>query len=282
MSSRSTCPHDPMADGRYRRLARYARCLLHGDPLVRIVHQPDVFAFRTPAAGDAFEFTVNVYFMWCLEGADSVKRLVAYSERLRTEVEEDLLRRLRPMSRQFAPYEPDKAEAEIGTALTALLASTTFSFQGRTVRTIPGRILVQPADEVRQIQQEAWKRRQAMDNTNDLAKLLKDQLAERRELWARFLSEGIDKSLTRYAVSLAEDPERAAEVVKEMEDDQLERLKETTNTFIEQTKKYEQEDLFDTMISYETVLRGLAEAAGIELPAPKRPFGEPPEEDPGR
>lgn len=279
MSTPFACPHPPVADPRHRRWARYVRCLLHGDPLIRVGHQTDAFVFRTPAAGDAFDFTVNVSFTWCMEGADPVKQLAAYAEGLRSGLEEDLLGRLRPMSRRFAPYEPDRAEEEIGAALTALLASTTFAFQGRTIRTVPGRVIVLPADEVRKIQQETWKRRQEMDNGNELAKRLKAQLGERRELWARFLSEGTDKSLTRYAVTLAEDPKQAAEVVKQMEDDQLERLKETTNTFIEQAREYEESDLFDRMISYETVLRGLAEAAGIELPEPKRPFGEPPGDD---
>lgn len=75
-------------------------------------------------------------------------------------------------------------------------------------------------------------------------------------------------------MTLAEDPKQAADVVRQMEGDQLERLRETTNTFIDQAREHEGHDLFDWMISHETVLRGLADAAGIELPAPKRPFGE--------
>lgn len=271
------CSHDTLDDTRGRRIAKGVRCALRGEANRRVIHPGDAFLLRTPAEGDAYEFTVAVHITWCVEGDETVKRLRARLPRFHRDLEERLLRRLRPVVRAYPPYEPQKAEEKAGPEVDTELSNVEYRFDHGCARPRAGRVLVSPAKEVRDLQRVAWKRRQEMTNGHDLAELLKTQLGERREWWTAFLGDGLDQWLTPYAVELAEDPNAAPEVVRRLRDDEKERITELAETFKKQTHGYRQSDDFDTMISNETVLRHLIKTIGLPVPPPGHPFGEPPD-----
>lgn len=277
MSHPCGCAHDPAGEARSRRVTGHIKHVLRGDANQRTAHPADVFLLRTPAKGDAYEFVVTVHITWCIEGTESVKRLKARTPELNANLEDRLLHVIRPISRKHPPYEPQKAEEELAPRINAELAAATYRFDRGSAQARHGRVLVNPAKEVRETQRTAWKRHQELANAHELARLLREQLGERRGWWDQFLSEGLDRWLTPYAVELAENPEIASDVVKRIRDDQRERVTELADTFEGQVRRYKRSDDFDTMLSSETILRHLIKAVGLPVPPPGHPFGEPPD-----
>lgn len=271
------CSHPLVDDNTARALRKRVTTTLRGDVYRRITHPPDVFLLRTPARGDAFEFTVHVHITWCVEGREPVKRLKARLPSFGQDLEERLLRVVRPISRAHEPYKPQDAEEALFPAVHAELATAEYPFEDGSARARPGRLLVSPAKEVREIARTAWKRRQELVNGHELAELLKDHLGERRGWWDTFLNDGLDHWLTPYAVELAENPNLATEVVKQLRDDQREHISELAEKVEKQVRGYRESDDFATMLTNETVLRHLIKTIGLPVPPSGSPFGEPPD-----
>ena len=118
-----------------------------------------------------------------------------------------------------------------------------------------------------------------MVHGHHLAKLLRQQLGQRRGWWEDFINEGLGDWLTPYAVKLAEDPDDVSGVLTQLRDGQRERIEELAGTVEEQARGYRESDDFETMLTNETVLRHLVQTIGLQVPDHGHPFGRPPDEE---
>lgn len=250
---------------------------LRGEVCRTTIHPSDVFHLRAPAQGDAFEFGVTVHVVWCVEGRESAKRLRARLGRLRWDTEERLLGAVRPICRKHPPYAPKEAEEAVVPAVHRVLDEVEYPLRDGGARPRPGRVLVNPAKDVRDIARTAWQRRQEMMHGHDLALELRKQIDARRAEWQTFLNTGLDEWLTPYAVDLAEHPDTVTEVVQRLRDEGLQQVKDLAETVEEQAQDYRKTDDFEAMLTNETVLRHLIKTIGLPVPEAAHPFGRPPD-----
>lgn len=271
------CTHPCTDDTPRQEMRKRIRAALHGEMYRTAVHPYDVFRLRAPAKGDAFEFGVTVHLRWCVEGGPSAKRLKEHLPRFRLDVEERLLDAVRPVCRAHTPAEPQLAEEALIYAVRSGLLDAWYTFPNGHAQPRPGRVLVAPAKEVRDIARTAWQRRQEMVHGHELAALLHGQLGQRREWWERFIREGLGDWLTPYAVRLAEQNDDVSGVLTDIRNDQRKRFDELAETVEEQARGYRETDDYETMLTNETVLRHLVRTIGLPVPDNPHPFGQPPD-----
>jgi hypothetical protein len=216
---------------------------------------------------------VAVHFTWCVTGKVDGEALVRRALDHRTSLLERVALRVRELSRRYAPYEAAEAESHIHRALGDTFARTRLTFASAAgvdgdARAIEHRIVLRLDEPVRDAQLEAWSRRQAAVNDHGLATMLAGQLGERRRLWGDFLRAGERDWRTPYALSLAQDPERVAEIVRAMFDDRGARVKQMADELVSQSEEYAAKDAFEIMTKNETVLRRMMAMLGVpDLPA---------------
>jgi hypothetical protein len=242
----------------------------------RAVHWPDTFNLNVPAQGDGYDFAVIVHFTWCVTGTADAESLVNRALDQRTTLLERVALRIRTVSRQHPPYEAADAEARIHRAVGEVFARSQLAFASPSgvdgdARAIDHRTVLRLDEPVREGQRTAWSRRQEAVNEHGLARLVADQLGERRRMWQDFLRDSGDDWRTPYAVSLAGDPTKAAEVVEQMFNDRMAHVRQLADQLVDQSKRYATQDVFEIMTQNETVLRQLMEVLSVPNLPPVAP-----------
>jgi hypothetical protein len=242
----------------------------------RAVHWPDTFDLNVPAQGDGYDFTVTVHFTWCVTGKTDAESLVVRAMDQRTTLLEQVALKIRTVSRLYPPYEAAEAEARVHQAIGEVFARTRLTFASPAgvdgdARAIDHRTILRLDKPVREAQRTAWSLRQEAVNEHGLARLLADQLTERRRMWRDFIRDGEGDWRTPYAVALAKDPARAAEIVEKMAADRRAYVRELADLVVDQSKQYATQDVFETMTQNETVLWQLMKLLNV----PNLPSVEP-------
>ncbi|URM94238.1 hypothetical protein LUW76_07785 [Actinomadura madurae] len=256
---------------------RLRRWLQRSGGAFRAVHHPGAFHIVVPAKGDGYTFSVTVHFTWCVTGHEYPEVLAARTEEHQFIVKERLATQVRAVSRDFAPYEAGEAEKHFDQVAATLFADTRLEFLSGDqtdgeAHPIDHRTIVALDKPVRDVQREAWIKRQNAANEHELARRLVMYFGDRRLLWQQFLKSGQSEWLTPYAVALAEDPDAVAEVVERMAKDRRVEAKELADHVADQVRQYEARDAFDLMMQNDLVLRHLMELIGVPgIPPPAPP-----------
>jgi hypothetical protein len=223
----------------------------------------DPFTFETPALDDAYLFLASARLQWEAKGKCYEETLTQEIERRRARFRLFVDDTVREVAREFAPHRAKEAEAEINRRLKGVrVISNGIQLECTAVT----RLL--PAAPVVQQQQQIWHKRIEREARHEAIKREIAGLRELRGLWRDFLSEGMDDWITPHAVRLAEEPVRVAAVSESMLDDRKNEAEQLVGMVNRVVAAQQGMDIFDYVVSSETVLRNTLKMMGVPVPIP--------------
>lgn len=253
---------------------------LTGPPRVdasgRYVPTAPASTFTTPSKGDAYDFTVQIHWVWT-GGLWRDTWLADAVEPLKADVWEQIAVATRCILRTFPPHMPAEAEAKLNSRLDEIMRQQSPGVAARWT----ARAEVSPHEAVQKQQQEAWSRRLAQAAHHELASFIVDDYAVMTDKWQALLAKvGIWKPdelppafIGRYLVSLAAEPTRAAAVVDALSERREQKDHELLDTVAAAVKGADNLNLLEADLAYDSALRRLMAWAGLPLPEPtERPL----------
>ncbi|WP_182906533.1 hypothetical protein [Microbispora sp. H13382] len=223
------------------------------------------FTFDTPALGDAYMFTVSVRLQWSALGTGPDSDLSGAIKRHRERVRWTVSDIVRGAAREFPPHTPQQAEAEIGRRLKTMRLPQ--EKDGTQVECTAFTRVGAPLPLVDQLQ-EIWSRRVADEERHESARRTAVRVRELRDVWRDFLSEGMDDWISPYAVGLAETPQDISSLMKQMLQERQEEAQRLLDMVDNVMTAQQRADVYDFVVSSETVLRHTLKMMGIPVPDP--------------
>ncbi|MFC6080419.1 hypothetical protein [Sphaerisporangium aureirubrum] len=223
------------------------------------------FEFWTPALHDGFPFHVSIRLSWQVKGAGARRALREAVGERREAFRQRLEDAVRPVARLRAPHEPHLAEKEINELIKGMRL---FEEDEKVQFACTATSRVTPAWPIVQQQQKLWLSRVAQEEMHRRAVLAVGRMRESREAWRSFLSEGMDDWITPYAVRLAESHEDVAGTVTEMLDYRRNEASDLIALVSQIMSAHQSTNVYDFVVSSETVLRNTLTMMGIPMPDP--------------
>jgi hypothetical protein len=223
------------------------------------------FEFWTPALNDGYPFHVSIRLCWELKGAGARNALRESVGVRRGAFRQRLEDAVRPVARRHAPHEPHLAEKEINEVIKGMRL---FEEDEKVQFVCTATSRVTPAWPIVQQQQKMWLSRLAQEEMHRRAVLAAVRMRESREAWRSFLSEGMDDWITPYAVRLAESREDVAGTVTEMLDYRKSEAADLLALVSQIMSAHQSTNVYDFVVSSETVLRNTLTMMGIPMPDP--------------
>ncbi|MFC4588939.1 hypothetical protein [Sphaerisporangium corydalis] len=230
---------------------------------VRRIDSP--FSFETPALSDGFAFTVSIRLHWSATGRSDVSLLHDTIDVHREGIRWHLSDIVRRIARQYGPHLPHEAEAEINRQIKG--ARLFHEYDAVQLECV-AYSRVGSALPVVGLQQEIWRERLARVESHEAAKVDIDRMRELRRLWRDLLAEGIDDWIAPYAVRLAEDPRNVAQTVQEMFAHRRQEAERLLTLVREIMTTQQSTNVYEFVVSSETVLRNTLTMMGIPVPDP--------------
>lgn len=256
----------PARPGLWTRLRDRLSSLVHR---VRVPVTEEVddqpFEFWTPARGDGFAFHVSVRLHWEATGSGARAALRRAVGERRDAFRWRLEDAVRPVARQHAPHEPHLAEQEINELIKGMRL---FGEDEKVQFVCVATSRVTPALPIVRQQQKLWLSRVAQEELHRRAVETADRMRESREAWRAFLSEGMDDWITPYAVRLAESRNDVAGTVTDMLDHRKREAKDLLALVSQIMSAHQSTNVYDFVVSSETVLRNTLSMMGIAMPEP--------------
>jgi len=242
---------------------------------------------HTPAKGDGFDFTVRVHVIWTGPESITQDELQERVRRFEVTVWEDIEGEVRSIARRFPPNQPAEAEQALADYLHCL-ACEWRPDSGRVDR-VDWRagVGVDPAESVKQLQQEFWAQRLKHAAAEDLSRaqqaasdeFARERVKQLRDLvsrWRLFLGDlNVDKpgekpsaSLAPHLARLAARPGEAAETVEALGRDWNRWSADLVGIVDRAIVANQEVNTYEFLMSYESALKRLLEHIGsrpIEL-----------------
>jgi hypothetical protein len=241
----------------------------------RYVPAAPTSTFTTPSAGDAYDFSVRIHWVWT-GGNWRSDRLADSVEPLKADVWEQIAIATRCILRSFPPHLAAEAEEKLNNRLGEIMDKQSSGLPARWT----ARAEVSPHEEVQKQQQEAWSRRLRQAANHELAGIIVDDYAVMTDKWRELLEQvGIRTTkpggalneppppfLGRYLVRLAYDPAAAAAVVDALSNHREQKDHELLETVDAAIKGHDNLNLMEADTAYDSALRRLMDWAGLPLP----------------
>jgi hypothetical protein len=241
-------------------------------PVLEYVAEP--LELRTPAEGDAYDFTVTVYRVWTDGGRspDAVQRRFLDFE---GQVNESIALTTRRVLRRYAPHRTDDAESDLNDQLDRLARE---GLGDRWLRW-SARAEVAAHDDVRAILRTAWTRQSEVTALHEYSEEIVKKYTDTIELWRKFLAGlGIGEFtgdqpapfIAPHLVRLAADPGSAASIIQELAKRREEKDGELLSQVSEAVRNVDNADvnLFEYEVAQSSALSRLMEWAGLPVPRP--------------
>jgi hypothetical protein len=242
---------------------------------------------QSPAKGDGFDFTVRVHVTWRSPDSITLYELQERVRRYEVTVWEDIEGEVRGVARRFPPNQPAEAEQALAENLRCL-ACDWRPDGGRADRVYwRARVGVDPAEPVKQLQQEFWAQRLKHVAVEDLSRakqagsdeFARERVKQLRDLvgrWRLFLGDlNVDNpdeepapSLAPHLARLAARPGEAAETVDALARDWNQRSTYLLRVVEQAIVNNQNVNTYEFLTSYESALKLLLEHIGsrpIEL-----------------
>ncbi|QXJ23425.1 hypothetical protein AGRA3207_004573 [Actinomadura graeca] len=230
-------------------------------------HETDyTHQFQTPARDDVFEFIVTVQLEWCAKGERSLSELSADIAAERDGTHNRVRAIARDASRKHSPFNASEAEREINEALQREFETIVHSCEDVEVTCTPS-VHVVMSEEVRASRQELGHSLLKIEANAEAHKLQLKKWAELRDLWLVFLKEKSDDHAVRFAVELAEKPANIAGVMDLMRTERREDAERLLRIVDSVINAQQTANVYDLVVSSETVLRKTLEMMGLDVPA---------------
>lgn len=247
-------------------------------------HETDPgYELSVPALNDIFDFAVTVHLNWCVTGQRM--GFGAEIDAKRAEVRQRVYEIVRDVARRHPPFRPAEAEHDIQRSLDREFQTAVHECDQVTVQCTPY-VEVTLGEEVRRHRQELGRRLLEIEADAEAARLRLAKLTELRDLWLDFLDlrgqeereldrldeqrrERADRDRkwrTRFAVRLAENPKGVHEVMAQMDEKRRKDLENLTKTVESLVNKHQAANIYDLVVSSETVLRKTLELMGLPTP----------------
>ncbi|MEV0594859.1 hypothetical protein [Nonomuraea cavernae] len=246
-------------------------CMRTSDPRGADDNVP--LSFTTPAHGDSYDFDVTVRLSWTSAG----KRQAASPRAVEWDYVTNQVRGcVRTKARAFSPFQPGEAEVAVNKALDRLFIDLP---RQQVLLTWSGKAEISSVADIRNLQQKRVKELYQIDSDLVAARLRAEQTHELRLAWEAFLTEATTSWYARYAVQLAENPKKVAEVLATMLEDRENTAARFLNKLDAMVTAHERSNVFDMVIGSDSALRQVMQVLGLSVP-PRDPdplLGPPPD-----
>ncbi|GGK79217.1 hypothetical protein [Mangrovihabitans endophyticus] len=269
--------------GRIRRwLSKVIRGLLndgpHGGTLTPMPYFPPTdganrirtITFETPAKGDAYNFTITVEMCLCATGQQTPSQLQAVVDGRLPDLEAEVRSAARPESRKYPIYRPGAAEPRVAAQIDAAIR--------RTLAGVPSdygvslqcttRVRVDMPDEVRALQRQTVQEQIQLEARYEHSEQAALRLGELREVWSKFIKDGLHEWNTPYAVHMALQPTSAAQTLFTLRKDRKDEAEKLVDMVSAVTVGNERMDLLEFALATDSALRKTHELLGIAPPPP--------------
>lgn len=217
------------------------------------------FTFFSPSRGDAHDFSVTLR----RTASSARKRVRAVLDDEMSESNAVLQRayeEVRQVTRRFGITDAGAAELATNERLAEISGSLVGIYRWRV------RAEVNVSDEVRKLNQDAYKAQHAIRSGAE-AKLLHIKTTDEvRKKWQDFLTVLDGDTLVEQAIKLTHDPTQLPQIVTDLVERREQGARELLTIIDKIMQRYEAVDMLDLEVSSESVLRRTLELLGVPVP----------------
>jgi hypothetical protein len=228
----------------------------------------ETVTFHTPAKGDAYDFMVTVEICLCATGHQTRYELDQALTRRLPDLVAELKSAARPEARKHPIFRPGAAEprvaAEIETAVRQAVIGVPdeqgASLQART------RVRVDMPDAVRDLQRQMVDEQVKLEARYEHSEQAALRLGELRDVWSKFIKDGLLEWNTPYAVHMAQQPSQASATLFSLRKDRRDEAEKLVDVVSQVTVGNQRMDLLEFALATDSALRKTHELLGIAPP----------------
>jgi hypothetical protein len=267
--------------GRLRRwLGRILRGLLNGSPhgsgdtpqpvlpTTDSVNRVETITFDTPAKGDAYDFTITVELCLCATGHQDLAELDSTIDGRLPDLVAELKAAARPEAREYPIFRPGAAEPRIAAEIEAAVRRALVGVPDEHGASLQcsTRVRVDMPDAVRDLQRQTFDEQIKLAARYEHSEQAALRLGELREVWSKFIRDGLAEWNTPYAVHMALQPTQAAATLFTLRKDRKEEAEKLVDVVSAVTVGAARMDLLDFVDATDSALRKTHELLGIAPP----------------
>ncbi|MFI5915684.1 hypothetical protein [Dactylosporangium sp. NPDC051541] len=237
-------------------------------PVSRTVNRVRTVTFTTPAKGDSYEFTVNVDLCFCATGAAAAERLDAKLDGRLPDLIAEVKAAARPIAREFPPFRPGVAEPRVARAIQQATEAALAGVpdEDGVYLTCSARSRVDMPEEVRQLQRLALAEQVKFESRYEQSEQSAQRLGELREVWSKFIRDGLPSWVTPYALAMAQQPAQVAPLLFKLRDDRKAEAAKLVDAVAAVAAGHERMDLLEFALATDSALSKTYELLGIAAP----------------
>ncbi len=224
--------------------------------------------FTTPAKGDAYHFSVTADLCFCATGTLSVTRLNEKIQARIPDLTAEIKAAARPVAREYPPFRPGAAEPRIAEAVQRAVSHAlagTPDEDGAALE-CTARVRVDMEQEILEMQRLAVAEQVKFEARYEQSEQAAQRLGELRDVWARFIGDGLPDWTTPYAVLMAQQPHQAAVTLFKMREDRKNEAAQLVDTVAAVSAGHERMDLLEFALATDRALSRTYELLGIAPP----------------
>jgi hypothetical protein len=237
-------------------------------PVTDTFSKTETLVFDTPAKGDAYNFAVTVELCLCATGHRAPHELESTVNGRLPDLVAEVKAVARAEARRHPIFRPGAAEpqvaAEIGAAVRRTLAGV--PDEQRVSLQCSTRVRVDMPDAVRDLQRQTVDEQVKLEARYEHSEQAALRLGELRQVWSKFITDGLADWTTPYAVHMAQQPGQAAATLFTLRKDRKEEAEKLVDMVSAVTIGSDRMDLLEFALATDSALRKTHELLGIAAP----------------
>ncbi|MCM4081073.1 hypothetical protein [Paractinoplanes hotanensis] len=237
-------------------------------PVTRTTSRMETIVFTTPAKGDAYDFTVTVEVCLCATGQQTGEDLDSVLTHRLPDLVAEVKAAARPEARRHPIFRPGAAEPQVAAEIEAAVRQALVGVpdeQGTSLQA-GTRVRVDMPEAVRDLQRQMIDEQVKLDARYEHSEQAALRLGELRDVWSKFIEDGLDKWNTPYAVHMAQQPAQTSATLFTLRKDRKEEAEKLVDVVAQVTVGTERMDLLDFAYATDSALRKTHELLGIVPP----------------
>jgi hypothetical protein len=239
-------------------------------PVTDTFSKTETVVFDTPAKGDAYNFTVTVELCLCATGQLNRYELESSLNGRLPDLIAELKAVARSEARRHPIFRPGAAEPQVAAELEAAVRRTLAGVpdEQRVSLQCSTRVRVDMPDAVRELQRQTVEEQVKLEARYEHSEQAALRLGELREVWSKFIKDGLAEWNTPYAVHMAQQPGQAAATLFTLRKDRKDEAEKLVDMVSAVTIGNQRMDLLEFALATDSALRKTHELLGIAPPPP--------------
>ncbi|MEV0565881.1 hypothetical protein [Dactylosporangium sp. NPDC050588] len=237
-------------------------------PATQTVNRVRSVTFTTPAKGDSYDFSITVDLCFCATGVVAPARLDAKLDARLPDLTAELMTSARPIARDFPPFRPGAAEPPVSRAIQQAVEAALAGVpdEDGVYLSCSARVRVDMPAEVRELQRLALAEQVKFESRYEQSEQSAHRLGELREVWSKFINDGLPQWVTPYAMAMAQQPAQVAPLLFKLRDDRKDEAAKLVDAVAAVAAGADRMDLLEFALATDSALSKTYEILGIASP----------------